>query len=74
MVHDSRTLELATLINMPSINILEIGDEELTSPTFIEERLKSIDFSQFEKTYSVLYRRFVAFLDENGLRHRMRLE
>ncbi|MDO9091992.1 MAG: polysaccharide pyruvyl transferase family protein [Rubrivivax sp.] len=70
IIHDSRTMELCTLIGAPSVHL-----QELTAGTdcaaLLAERLASISFSRFEASYAALYRRFVGFLGRNGLDHNL---
>jgi hypothetical protein len=70
IVHDSRTMEMCTLMNAPKIHISQINDVCI-SKKFLLEALETSDYSAFESTYKILYSRFVSFLDDNGLMHNL---
>jgi len=70
VIHDSRTMELCTLMGFPSVHV---GDESnaLTDVATLMERIQALSFERFESGYSVLFRRFVGFLNRNGLSHNL---
>jgi hypothetical protein len=65
-VHDSRTMELSSLINAPSIHIDEI-DDALIKPEYIKEKIYSANFESFEKAHKELFSRMRKFLEINNL-------
>ena len=73
IVHDSRTMEMCTLIGIPSVHIghVPVGSMDARQ---LRERLESASFDAFEKAYAVLYKRFARFLRANGLRHNLMRE
>ncbi len=68
IVYDSRTRELAELFGIPSYDIME------SRPFRLEEHYTKEAFAHFEETYVRSYARMTAFLDKNGVAHRMRPE
>ncbi len=70
VVHDSRTMELCSLIGAPTLHVNELGDR-LDIKELLQERIADVSFARFESSYVALYRRFVAFLDRNGLDHNL---
>jgi hypothetical protein len=70
IVHDSRTMEMCALIGNPVVHVNQVDDKRLTEASLMESLL-SCSFERFEQSYRVLYKRFVGFLNENGLRHNL---
>ena len=70
IVHDSRTMEMCALIGNPVVHVNQVDDERLTEASLMESLL-SCSFERFEQSYRVLYKRFVSFLNENGLPHNL---
>ncbi|NYD84448.1 polysaccharide pyruvyl transferase family protein [Brucella intermedia] len=63
--YDTRIRELTSLFGLPSIEIDEFR------PVILSEIVDSARFEQFERLYEQNYRNYTAFLNENGLRHKM---
>jgi len=70
IVHDSRTMEMCSLLGMPRIHVCEL-DQSRMSVRDLSQTIQSADFTQFERSYRALYARFVKFLGCNGLSHRL---
>lgn len=70
IIHDSRTMELCSLIGAPSVHLNEI-DPGTDCAALLAERVASLSFGRFEASYAALYRRFVGFLSRNGLDHNL---
>jgi hypothetical protein len=68
IIHDSRTMEMCTLMGIPSIHVSEIGPEGMSTEQLME-RLLGARFDRFEAAYAALYRRYLGFLDANALPH-----
>jgi len=66
IVHDSRTMEMCSLMGNPTIHLNEINEGELSEESLMQSLL-SCSFDRFEQSYRVLYQRFAAFLEANGL-------
>jgi hypothetical protein len=64
--HDSRTTELAELMQIPHVPVEQVDTIDL------ETLVSTADYDAFELRYRELYGRFAAFLSENGLAHRLR--
>lgn len=65
LTHDSRTTEMAQLMRIPHIMVEEVGTLD------VKELALSADYDHFEQEYPSAYDRFVEFLDENGLPHKL---
>jgi hypothetical protein len=63
--YDSRIRELASLFHVPSVDI----DDFL--PVDLDHLIEKADFSKFEAAYKINFQEYRAFLNENGLRHRL---
>jgi len=70
VVHDSRTMEMCTLLGIPHIHISRLAAENY-SVDWIVEQVQGLTFDGFEKAYAALYKRFAKFLDANGLKHNL---
>jgi len=70
IVHDSRTMEMCTLMNIPSVHVSAVEPGGLTAQA-LQERLHTLSFAEFESSYRSLYRRYVALLAANGLPHNL---
>ncbi len=70
IVHDSRTMEMCTLMGIPSLHVSDVGSAE-PSVEWLEDRLKSARFDLFESSFAHLHRRYVSFLDANGVPHNL---
>lgn len=60
---DSRTREVAELFAIPSVEV------DAFEPVRLGPLLQAADWSAFEAAYRANYATYVAFLEENGLRH-----
>lgn len=67
MSHDTRTSEMADLCCIPNFPIHEVDEID------IYRAYDEVSFRDFEERYRTLFRRFVGFLNENGLEHRLSL-
>jgi len=65
VVYDTRTREMAELFDLHSIEMRLAGGMELDS------LLEGADFTPFERAYARNFAAYRAFLDENGLAHRL---
>lgn len=65
LTHDSRTTEMAELMQIPHIAVDRI------SALDVLETFKSADFDGFETRYSELFESFADFLFKNGLDHKL---
>jgi hypothetical protein len=63
--YDTRIRELTSLFGIPSIEIDEFR------PVILSEIVEGAKFEQFERLYEQNYHNYAAFLNENGLRHKM---
>ncbi|KAB2685058.1 polysaccharide pyruvyl transferase family protein [Brucella pseudogrignonensis] len=63
--YDTRIRELTSLFGLPSIEIDEFR------PVILSEIVESANFEQFERLYEQNYQNYTAFLNENGLSHKM---
>jgi len=63
--YDTRIREIASLYRVPSIEIEDFA------PIDLDQIMATADFQPFEKAYRENYAEYRAFLDENGLRHRL---
>ena len=70
IVHDSRTMEMCTLMNIPMLHVSAVDSTEIT-PDSLLESVASLSFDAFERTYRLLYRRYSGFLTANGLPHNL---
>jgi hypothetical protein len=70
IIHDSRTMEMCTLMGIPSIHVSEVGTEPMSLES-LSERLVGASFERFEGAFVSLYRRYVGFLEANGLPHNL---
>ena len=70
IIHDSRTMEMCTLMGIPSIHLSELGTQS-NSGDYIAEQINNLDFTRFERAYCELYKRYVGFLNANGLPHNL---
>jgi hypothetical protein len=70
IVHDSRTMELCSILGVPHLHLKE-GPDTANDESILADRIRSMSFGQFEQSYAVLYRRFVEFLLRNGLDHNL---
>lgn len=66
VVHDSRTAEMAELMNIPLIS-----HREVNSPLNYKHYYDRVDFGRFNKGYSKYHANFRLFFDNNGLNHRL---
>lgn len=66
VVHDSRTMEMCTLMNIPSLHVSTARSQALDVEG-LQTLLANLSFSAFEQSYRVLYRRYAGFLRSNGL-------
>jgi hypothetical protein len=70
IIHDSRTMELCTVLGMPHFHINELPSG-MKDKTILVDKIRSMSFGLFESSYAALYGRFVAFLSRNGLNHNL---
>jgi hypothetical protein len=68
IVYDSRTRELVELFGIPSYDIMD------KRPFALENHYTKEAYAHFEASYVRAYARMAAFLDKNGVAHRMRPE
>lgn len=68
VVHDSRTMEMCTLMGIPQLHVSDATNDNLTVER-LAEHVDALDFTGFESAYRALYRRYVGFLTANGLPH-----
>jgi len=65
IVYDTRTREMAELFDLPAVEMQAAGAMDL------DALLEGADFAGFETAYARNFAAYRAFLDENGLRHRL---
>ena len=65
VVHDARTAELCELTKIPSLGLDADRLRDLRSV------YEDADYAGFVSTYSLLYRRYAAFLEDNGVPHNL---
>lgn len=65
IVHDSRTRELCEVAAIPHVSVTDVGDLD------IERLFDEADFALCEERYNTLFRRYVDFLTENGMPHKL---
>lgn len=70
IAHDSRTLEICSLIGAPHINIKNIEPSQV-SPEFILNAFQSADYSLYFSNMGHLFHRYKKFLDLHGLVNRL---
>lgn len=70
IAHDSRTLEMCSLIGAPHINIKNINPIRV-SPEFIVDAFQTADYSLYFSNMNHLFRRYKIFLDQHGLDNRL---
>ncbi len=70
IVHDSRTMEMCTLMGIPIIHLSQVDIDNFTQAT-LQDLVSSCSFEKFENSYQALYKRFVGFLNENSLNHNL---
>jgi hypothetical protein len=63
--YDSRIRELASLFQVPALDIDDFV------PIDLDQIVENANFSKFETAYQVNYREYLQFLNENKLSHRM---
>jgi hypothetical protein len=70
IAHDSRTLEMCSLIGAPHINIKNI-DSNRVSSEFLLDAFQSADYSLYFSNMKHLFRKYKKFLDQHGLINRL---
>lgn len=70
IAHDSRTLEICSLIGAPHINIKSISPNQLDAK-FLLDAFQSADYSLYFSNMTHLFRRYKKFLDLHGLVNRL---
>lgn len=65
LVHDSRTTEMCEFARIPHLPIGAIQNLDLRNA------YEGMDLGAYEQRYAELYRDYVAFLDANGVAHRL---
>ena len=65
-IHDSRTMELSSLLGVPSIHVDDI-DENKMSLELVKEQIQSANYDLFEKAHAYLFERMKSFLQSNNL-------
>lgn len=70
IAHDSRTYEICALFNNPIIHVSSLDINKITID-LLKEAISESSFESFERSYALLYRRFVQFLNKNGLPHNL---
>ena len=66
IAHDSRTRELTETLKLPTIDC-----DDLPRYKYIEEFLEKCDYSDMYKNYGRLYKEYVTYLNENGIKHKL---
>jgi len=66
IIHDSRTMELSTLLGVPSIHVDDLQENEI-SDEFIKEKVQSANYDLFEKAHTCLFNRMKMFLKINNI-------
>jgi len=70
IAHDSRTLEICSLIGAPHINIKSISPNQLDAK-FLLDAFQSADYSLYFSNMTHLFHRYKKFLDLHGLVNRL---
>lgn len=70
IAHDSRTLEICSLIGAPHININNLSPNQLDGQ-FLLDAFQSADYSLYFSNMNYLFRRYKIFLDQHGLVNRL---
>ncbi|HVY19755.1 MAG TPA: polysaccharide pyruvyl transferase family protein [Bauldia sp.] len=65
VTYDSRTREFVDTLGIPSV------ESRLMDKFSFRKEWEKADFARFERTYAARFRDLVAFLEENGMRHRL---
>lgn len=65
LVHDSRTRELCEFGAIPHMFIEEIDEID------VQALYENADYDLFEERYNALHRKYVEFLNENGVAHKL---
>jgi|HigsolmetaGSP11D_1036233.scaffolds.fasta_scaffold13260_2 hypothetical protein len=68
VVYDTRTRELVDLLKIPAYDVS--AEEEFDIGRFYTQAA----FDTFNERYRLMYRKMAAFLDDNGVAHRMRYD
>lgn len=66
IVHDSRTRELTETLKLPAIDY-----DDLPQYKYIEEIIEKCNYNEMYKNYSRLYKEYVTYLNENGIKHKL---
>lgn len=66
LFHDTRTREMAELLNIPLVDIRSSQSLDL------QKIYNSADFTALEVTYQYMYKNYVQFLNENSLEHTLK--
>ena len=61
-IYDQRSLEIVNLMKIPSVDMRQ---------GICEFNINDLDYSEFEKSYSALYKDYKFFLEENNIAHKL---
>jgi hypothetical protein len=64
VTHDSRTIELASFLQLPSIS-----PDEVKTIKNLQQLYEIADYSKYNQIYPQLFENYVDFLDKNGIDH-----
>jgi hypothetical protein len=64
VTHDSRTIELASFLQLPSIS-----PDEVKKFKNMQQLYELADYSKYNQIYPQLFANYVDFLDKNGIDH-----
>lgn len=66
VVHDSRTRELCEYAAIPHVMLGDMGEH-----LGLQKIYESANFDLFEERYNSNFRKYIAFLNENGIKHKL---
>lgn len=69
ITHDSRTRELTATLKLPHIDL-----EEYKNTKYKEELLERCDYTETYKNYDRMINEYIAFLEENGIKHKFKMK
>lgn len=68
LVHDSRTRELCEFTGIPHVFVQDVDTLD------VQRIYDEANFDLFEERYNLLFRKYIEFLDENRIAHKLRYE